>query len=319
MLLLTASLLHAAEDCREPLEIREFFPRSGDVEMPLDVRVLVAFIGWGTLDQYTVSLTGTGGKPIQSTVESWCYEHEGPHEVHCWTSIKPDKPLTPKTDHHISIETSDKWPHNDGGRSIRAVFTTGTAMAEPITGIPSLELVKVWTKKNKECGYPVARRYDLAPTVLQEDDETGGAVFHLYPLNEYGEPGENIHTVFSGWSPPEGIKTTRKTKQYLDGSLSHTDCFRMIEEDMAGNRTEPFDTCEFATDTGQADTALPADTAPPTDTALPADTGLTEAGLTNISAEVTCGCRDSHWEAALLLAPLLLWRRRSSSSQTARQ
>ena len=317
MILLTTSLLHAGETCQETLEIRSFYPKSGDADVPLDVRILVSFIGWGTDDQYTVDLTREDGKPVKATTVTWCYDHEGPHEVHCWVSLKPEKPLVPETDYNTSIRTTDTWPHDDGGRSTRARFTTGTESVSPVTGSPSLSLTQVWTEKDKSCGYPVARRYELTPVLLLTEDETGGAVFHLYPLDEDGEPGDNIHTIFSGMSFYPNSDGMLQVKQFLDGSVPQTDCFRIIEEDVAGNLSEPFDTCEFGKDTGLSDTGLSdtglsdtglTDTAPPPDTGQADDT----PELVTISSEITYGCNDSTSVVALFFLPLLVGASRYS-------
>ena len=82
--------------CQEPLQLRTVTPDEGSVDIPLDARILISFLGWGELKEYDVSLT-LYSKEVPVTREEWCYEHEGPDEVHCWIRLRPDEPLEPQS------------------------------------------------------------------------------------------------------------------------------------------------------------------------------------------------------------------------------
>ncbi len=294
----------AAFGCEEPLEIRTIHPSDSDTDVPLDARVVISFIGWGAAEQYEARLTREG-EDVASTTGSWCYEHEGPHEVHCWIRLTPDAPLEAEADYVVFVETTEAWPHADP-RSLQARFTTGTESLQPISGAPGLVVQEPWLEADEDCGYPVARRYWLETTTTSgADDPRGLSLFHLYSLDAHGQPGDIIHTIFAT-NPSEGAEEDEPpwTKQYLDGSISQTDCFRMVEEDGAGSRSEPVDACWEPADTGR-DTSP--DTAPPdSGEAPPDDTGPADTAHT---APETCGCQSAGW-LVLLPLPLVLARRR---------
>ncbi len=294
--------------CEEPLEVRTLYPREGSQDVPLNARLLVSFIGWGTTEEYSVQLT-QDGEAVAATQDSWCYDHEGPHEVHCWVSLRPEELLSPESTYALQVKTTDAWPH-DGFRQTSGAFTTGTHTLKPLEGTPGITVIDAWTEKDKACGYDIARRYWIDTTLLQEDDASGAAVFHLYALDEHGDPGEIIHTIFTG--TPTKAEEPLGLKQYLDGSLPQTDCFRVIEEDGAGNQTPWAEACfepgSGGSDSGGSDTATP-DSG---DTAV-SDSGGSDSGGSDSGNAVEpatsedCGCGGG--APAVLLLPLILRRR----------
>ena len=330
--MLLLSLLSPASGCEDPLEIRSIYPNEGSEDVPLNARMLVSFIGMGAADEYRVLLTQDDVQ-IDTTQTSWCYEHEGPGEVHCWIRVVVKEELEASTRYRLTVSTTDKWPHS-GARSTQSSFTTGTETIAPVEGTPGLVVLEAWMEKDKECGYDIARRYWLAPSLQLADDDTGAAVFHLFALDEDGAPGDIIHTIFSG--PPGakkgGGEAGRKAdkqqeppglKQYLDGSTLQTDCFRIIEEDGAGNLTPHADACfgdSGGSDSGDSDSGgSDSGGSDSPDSGSDSDGSDSGTGSTGSDSGVVrddppmedgCSCSGGQGWVALLL-PLILLRRRS--------
>ena len=323
MLLLTAL---SAWACEEPLRIRSLTPNEGTTGVPLNARMLVSFIGWGDDSQYEVTLK-QDGVTVETSEERWCYEHEGPYELHCWVRLTPAEPLSAETAYVLTAETDKE---TDGPSSTSTRFTTGTETLSPTEGVPSMSIHKVWTEEDKECGYDVARRYliEVGDTI-----QDSAAVFHLYSVDEDGGT-ELIHTIFSalaGEGGGEGGEGGEKgeegkdgeggekegggggdgsqdIKQYLDGELPQTDCFQLVEEDAAGSFRDVVEVCYGEDADTAADTA---DTA--ADTAVEVedtDEEAPEAVDTGTPDEKAGGCGSrAVWLVGLL--PLLRRRRRS--------
>ena len=227
----------------ESLRLRTFQPRDGAADVPLDVRVAVSFIGWGTADQTVATVYDSGGVEVAATREAWCYLHEGPAEVHCWLALRPAAPLSAGATYTIAASA--------GADTARATFTTGAAFSVAPEGAPTLAVADAWeATAQTECDFALADRYTLVPgAVGGAPDPSTLSLFHLYALDAAGEPGAIIHSVFVS-NPDSPTQVVPDLKQYLDGAEPNTGCFRLIQEGPSGARSAAADACWAAPDTG---------------------------------------------------------------------
>ena len=71
------SLSTVSEACEEELQVREVLPQAGASGIPIDSRIIVAFIGMGTLEDFDVSIyNGASQRTIAVDRSGWCYDHE---------------------------------------------------------------------------------------------------------------------------------------------------------------------------------------------------------------------------------------------------
>jgi hypothetical protein len=210
--LLTPAL---AADCRDTLSVR---PVDRQVDVPVDAWVRVSLIGWGTADEVAVGLTDDAGSELSVTTETGCYEHEGPHEVHCWHLLSPASPMAADTAHSVVLQSTTAWT-GSGQLSQASSFTIGSALAVATAGPPTLIL---------------DRRTDV------ESPETC----------EYPEPRQHWLTLAAA----ELVQQDLEVKQWLDGGATIDDCYQVTHED-AGGRLTPGAAACWQTDTGPLDTA----------------------------------------------------------------
>ncbi len=254
MILVLHSLAPSALACEpSPLELRTSQPAAGAVDVPLDVRAAVSFIGFGTADEFTVGLYRDDTE-VPVSASSYCYEHEGPVEVHCWWVLRPSALLAASTAYELRIRSTETWS-GEGSMNMAVTFTTGTAEAPDLAGLPTLRITDVWDEvATDSCQYPVARRYWLE--VLPSGgvyDPSALSLFHIDALESDGRVRGRVHSTFV--SNPGGGEVDPMTKQYLDAATVPSDCFRMVQEGPDGTTTAAVDACpEAPVDTGSDDT-----------------------------------------------------------------
>ena len=198
-----------------PLNIRSVQPADGDVDVPIDARIAVSLIGYGTADEYTVELE-RGAAAIETTQESWCYDHEGPYEVHCWWMLKPTTPLSPLTPYTVRVRSTDTW-QGDGSRTQVTQFVTGDAALGDVSGEPELEVLEVWeAEAETDCEWDLAFRASLRPTPIDRElDLSLLSLYHLREVFEDGTSGEIIHSVYVT-NPGQTELSDEVMKQYLE-------------------------------------------------------------------------------------------------------
>ena len=254
MVLVLASLTPPAAACEpSPLQFRTSQPAAGAVDVPLDVRAAVSFIGLGTADEFTVGLYRDDTE-VPVAASTYCYEHEGPVEVHCWWVLRPSTLLAASTAYELRVRSTETWS-GEGAVSMTAPFTTGTSEAPDVAGVPTLRVTHAWDEvATDSCQYPVARRYWLE--VLPSGgvyDPSALSLFHIDALESDGSVRGRVHSTFV--SNPGGGEVDTQLKQYLDAATSPSDCFRMVQEGPDGTTTAAVDACpEPPVDTGSADT-----------------------------------------------------------------
>lgn len=335
--LITAT--HAGTDaCRESLQLRFTLPDDGATDVPLDARMVAAFIGWGDAGEWELALE-VDGVTVEGSHSSWCYEHEGPHELHCWLTLAPHAPMAPGTEHSLRVSSTGSW---SGGTeaSFDIRFTTGSASTLTWEETPPLVVVDAWDEESEDsCAYSLARRATLE-TTPPPHVRAPLALFNIYEVLSDGSPDALVHTIRVHNPPPEpdtavddsGL-TAERMKQYLDGTTPREDCYRLTMVDAAGGETlgslacwdtgEPGDTAP--THTG--DTAGPGDSdddtaRPHSDDSGPADTVPHHTGEHTADSDpgppsspsdgCPSGCGGSRTAAAfvwLLLATATTFRR----------
>ena len=241
-MLVLSSTAHANESCETNLTLRSVTPVEGATDVPVNARILVSFIGWGSADEFSVKLESLSAE-VSTTNTSWCYAHEGPYEVHCWWSLTPDEQLVENSEYRLSIETTDSY----GGpvpMSFHSRFFTGDSVLTPITASLDFYYDSAWnvdTEDRVECDFEQPRRYFID---VETDwvDPSNLSVFHFFELPvEENEPAPLVHTVFAQ-SNGDGAGVGQ-IKQYVDGSRPYSDCFAVTIEDGAGNRTPWVNRC----------------------------------------------------------------------------
>jgi hypothetical protein len=268
-------LLRPATACEPvPLAVRTVQPAQGATDVPIDVRIAVSFVGYGTAGEFEVGLY-RDDVAVAAAASSSCYEHEGPYEVHCWWFLRPAEPLATDTAYTIRATPTAAWS-GEGPAGIATQFTTGSAEAPAVEGVPTLRVTEAWDEVAPDtCAYPVARRYwlELHPAGGRPDP-SALSLFHLDALDADGSVRARVHTAFV--TNPGGGEPDPAFKQYLDASTAPSDCFRVVQEGPDGNLTAAVDACYAPPgDTASPDTATH-DTASP-DTA-PSDTGALDSG-----------------------------------------
>ncbi len=300
----------------EELAPQTFQPAQDAVDIPLDVRVAVRFVGWGTADEYTVTLAVDGAE-IATDLTTYCYAHEGPSEVHCGHLLRTRAPLAPSTSHTIHVASTAT--HVGSPMVMQSRFTTGTALAEPVTGTPEFAVTDAWDEAAaNDCQWDVARRYWLQ--ILPAGgaiDPTALSLFHISSVDEAGVASDTIHTIFVTNPGATGV-SNEPIKQYLDGSVMNTDCFQIVQEDPAGRWSAPVRDCwEPPGDSG--DTATEDSGAPdtPTGDSAPEDTSTGDGAASDTSApdaepsgKCACGGGGASALVALPVLAALSGRRR---------
>ncbi len=269
-----------AADCRDTLSVRSVRPVDRQIDVPLDARVLVSLIGWGTAEEVTVRLVDDSDAELSVSTETWCYEHEGPDEVHCWFRLTPEESLAAETTHEVLINSSEAWA-GAGHLSQSSSFTTGTGAVAAAGGPPTLTLdSRTDEEEAGVCDYADPRRYLLMLTGA-ETDTTGLGVFHLDQVfpDDSGE-ALRVHTVHVFDDRPD-----TDVKQYLDGGETTDDCYQVTYEDGAGRRTPGAVAC-WQSDSGTPDSGTPDSGTPDSDTP---DSG-SERQDTGQVGESGCGC-----------------------------
>jgi len=317
-LFLALGLASADEACQEPLYVRFVMPEAGSTDVPRDVRVAVAMLGWGSAEDFTLRVFADDAR-LKGTEQSWCYEHEGPHELHCWLAWRPDELLPEDTEILLRVASVSGDSRSDH------TFHTGTGLAVDPPPAPLAAVYDVWEEETGEpCDYPLARRYSLEATG-GDPTEDGLSLVHIY--EQLADGGEAlVHTLATSSSPVDtGAVEVEGVKQFLDGSEDHTDCFRVVAENAAGEAGASAVACAEAPDTGPdtgPDTASDSggsepqpgdsgqqDTAPTDESETGEDADSDEAGAAPGSDGGGCGAA-----AAWLLGVVCLARRRPQPS-----
>ena len=222
-----------AEGCpRRPLAIRQVLPPDGTVDVPLDTRLVIPTIGYGTVEDFDVVLSSDSGQ-VELEQRSWCYEHEGPDELHCWQALKPVGDLAAETSFEIVVTNTESWT-GDGVISRRSQFTTGSEHHGALEGRPSGGVDEAWTQHGLVCAWPQTRRYWM--TFTEVPDSSGLGLLHFMHLPEGGDP-VLVHTLYL-----DGSTSGAPVKQYLDARQDPSDCFQLVQEDGSGSWSEPSET-----------------------------------------------------------------------------
>ena len=241
------------EACRQPLAVRLTLPAAGSADVPVDARVLVGFIGWGEADEFSVDLIGAAA-PVPVEAESWCYLHEGPHERHCWWSLRPTERLAVDTEYRIRVRSTEAHTGPDHESIHR--FTTGSGTSLPPPEAPTGEIGEAWDEESGEaCDFPFARR-TLMRIEAGDALEEGLGVFHLFEVVAGSETEPLVHTIRTQFDEG-GVDTAPRiewnVKQYVDGTTAPTDCFRVVAENAAGEAGASTVLCYGDADTGTPD------------------------------------------------------------------
>lgn len=267
--LLLLSLAHADECDRVPLMMRQTVPMTGSAEVPLNARLVFATIGYGTEDEWTLELR-VEGAPVETSSRSWCYDHEGPDEVHCWHVLDPVEDLAPTTEYALVAKTTETWSGEDGLEQTSRFTTNEELLESPFSGTLSAEIGERWNQYGGlDCSWPVTRRYWL--TARNHQDESGLGLLHFYRVYDDAEP-ELVHTLFLTAEATEGL-----VKQFLDATTNPSDCFFLVQEDGTGAMSEPSETfcweppVDTAVDSEPVDSEAPVDSEEPSETDEPRD------------------------------------------------
>jgi hypothetical protein len=298
-------------DRQIPLHVRTVQPPVNAIDVPVDARIMVSLKGWGTIDEVEVVLR-KGGSTISVDLETWCYDHEGPYELHCYYRLLPEEELIPGTVYTIEIRSTETF-QGDEPLSQNSQFTVGSDRVTPFDGPPELAIVDavdVAPEDLTECDYDQPRRY-MVSAESSNVAPHGLSVLHLTEFFPDGSsPDALVHTVLVSKE-----RTTLSIKQYLDGSMPRSDCFRLQLEDGAGRLSEVVEDCwiviEDSGDSGSSDSGVPIDSDVPTDSTVPTDSnqGTGVGPLPAPAEEGICGCgaipgAGSPW---VLIAGLLGW------------
>ena len=284
----------SAESCEEPLTLRSVTPAPDQHDVPVDSRILVSFIGQGEAHEFDVSLL-EAAQAVETQNHSWCYEHEGPYEKHCWWSLHPMQALSPNQSHTIRIQSTE---HHSGEESFEffSSFQTGSephpSLDEAPPSVEILEVIDLDESETDSCDYAEPRRLLLAPTHAMEDAASLG----VYQIEELRPDSTAfaVHTVFATQPVQE---REFAIKQYADLSADPTGCYRLWVENGAGTPSQKTEFCWESEepdtgDTGEADDT--GDTGEPNDTGGLVDTG--EKGPSNPSPDPSssCGCTSTN-------------------------
>jgi hypothetical protein len=241
--------------CEAPLELRTVQPRDGATGVPVNARIAVSFVGTGVAEAYEVQLL-RGGAPVAAAAEAWCYEHEGPFELHCWWALRPEADLAPGAEHELQIRSTAAWT-GEGSRAVTTRFTTGADRAAAPAGPPSLRVAEAWDEPAPDaCAYPLARRFWLE--LLPAGGITEGqalSLYHIDALGPDGAPVGRVHSVLV--TQPDGSAPDPLVKQFLDAADEPTDCFRVVQEGPAGDLSPPVEACFGDGDGGSPDSGTP--------------------------------------------------------------
>ncbi len=273
-----------AGDCpEEPLTVRFVVPEDGDTDAPRNARLLLGLIGVGDVETFDLVLEGEEGE-VAGTRTRWCYDHEGPHEQHCWVALRPDRALAADTVHRVSVTSGDSIERT-------TTFETGSGVLEPLTVAPGLEILAAWDPKPAEvgpCDWETPRRYTLALTPAVPDPSLR-SVYQVHVVDPTGvrEPAL-IHTIRLYDS-----EDAFEAKQYLDRADEPSDCFRLQQEDGGGQLSPSVEACWWEEDdTGGEDSGrregVEDSGVSPTDTDEPA--GDDDARPPPPAEEGACGC-----------------------------
>ena len=223
-----------AAACEEDLKVREYLPLDGSTGVPVDSRVVIAFIGMGSLEDFDVSLyNAASGRKVGVDRDGWCYTHEGPNELHCWARMTPRQEMEAWTTYEMRVQKLQEDTGEEPEPLQYGSFITGERTgAGPVEAL-GLEVTDSWQMDPSEldsCDWDEVSRWWLQvdPRV---DDATGLELFHFYELDEAGAvtTEDPIHTVFS----PRNLQL-QEIKQYLDGAKPHSNCFGVVREGPTG-------------------------------------------------------------------------------------
>ncbi len=309
-----------------PLVLRGHLPKMDDTDVPLDVRALLAMIGAGEAEDFSLSLSPDDGAALTGTSDGWCYAHEGDHEVHCTLLFTPDEPLLADTRYRL-IATATETYQGDPHARLEARFTTGSHELTPPKTAPVAEITAVGprTQSVEPCDWTGATQVDLH-VELAETDPTGRSVLQVFEEADDGTLS-NVHTIFI-----DGSGTSMDFRQVLPPGDEEPRCYRVLQENAAGGASplseavctdDSAGTTGPTTDTGSSDTSS-SDTGPDDpqagDTAGTADTADEPSEPAAVPPR-GCGCAGgpSPWRHWPLLAglSLLVIRSRAASATNA--
>ena len=243
----------AASPCEVPLRVRSVTPELNQQSVPRDSRVLVSFIGQGSDAEFAVTLLESE-TPVETETNSWCYEHEGPYEKHCWFSLKPNELLRSNQRYTIQIRSTESFGGEEPivfDSSFHTDSDTHPVLSSTAPNVALVELTDFEGAEIGECDYEAPRRILIEPSHSMPDEDRLG-VYHIEELNEDGSAFP-VHTVFATQPVQEREFVI---KQYADLGANPTGCYRLWVEDGSGASSAKTDFCwtEFGEDTGQEDT-----------------------------------------------------------------
>ena len=303
-----------ASPCEEPLSLRSVTPELNQHDVPRDTRVLVSFIGQGSDTEFEVALL-EAENAVETVTQSWCYEHEGPFEKHCWFSLKPTALLRSNQRYTIQIQSTDSYRGESPFFFDSSFHTASDAHPALDRSAPVVKLVELTDFEESEigeCDYEQPRRILIEPShPLSDEDRLG--VYHIEELRE-DDSAFPVHTVFV--TQPV-MERDFVIKQYADLLANPTGCYRLWIEDGSGEVTNKAEFCwEEFFDTGLEDTGSPdsntedtgsSDTSP-SDTAASGDSGLNDTSPpeTESSQPNACTCSQTPASPALPLVGFVL-------------
>ena len=243
------------EACEEDLKVREYLPLDGAVDVPINSRLVVAFIGMGTLEDFDIKVyNGASRSYIGVDKEGWCYTHEGPHELHCWARLTPRQALESWTTYEIQVQrVYEDTGEEEEEPEIGAFITSDQEVSTGVSAL-GLTVTDAWEMDPSEldsCDWDEVSRWWLEVDPVSYDT-TRLELFHIYELDEAGEvtTTDPIHTIFS---PPNA--SPQEVKQYLDGDEEHSQCFGIQREGATGAlgemTTDCYDEVKDTSDSGK--------------------------------------------------------------------
>jgi len=266
------------DHCEQPLSVWLVDPPPEASDVPTDARVLVGLIGMGEPDEASVELL-RDGTAVAGTTETWCYEHEGPYERHCWISFRAA--LEADTAYSLRVKNTDSW-QGTGSFSLDQRFTTGSALAE--TPLPmEVTLRSVADVEGVDCGWEVTRQYLFTVQPLSDTTRLGVVMVYDGDVLEH-----TVHPL---------VGEVAQMKQWRDASREDDGCYTFVHESTAGVRSAPVEVCASPRpDTG--------------DTADSGDTALAEDSAGSASPSSDCGCGGgAAWFLPFGLLPWFIRRR----------
>ena len=272
-----------ASPCEVPLSLRSVTPELNQHNVPRDSRVLVSFIGQGSDTEFEVALL-EAENAVEAETQSWCYEHEGPFEKHCWFSLKPTEPLRSNQRYTIQIQSTDSYSGETPFFFDSSFHTASDTHPELDSSAPVVKLVELTDFEESEigeCDYEQPRRILIEPShPLSDEDRLG--VYHIEELRE-DDSAFPVHTVFV--TQPV-MERDFVIKQYADLMADPTGCYRLWIEDGSGEVTDKAEFCwaEFF-DTGLEDTGSPDSDAE--------DTGLSDTSPLDTAVSEDSGSNDT--------------------------